>query len=244
VKLKTQLSAVLLFVASLHFSDLHAAELSARAVVRAEHRATLSSQQAGVISEFPIEERAEFSEGDVLARLHCRLQQAQMNSAQAELEASQLRKRNFERLSELASSSALELELSRLEVKLSQARLEAAVEMVDRCTVTAPFDGVLANRLVNAYENVDANQPILEIVGNDQLELVIIAPQEWLGFVTVGFGFEFQSESGALRAKGELLGLPVIVDTASQTIELIGQISDADSRLLPGMTGTVVLHHE
>lgn len=221
-----------------------AAQLEARALLRAERSAVLSSQLDGQVVNFPISEKSAFQQNDVLVEFDCILQQADLKSANADLQAARLKRDNMERLSALSSTSEVDVQLARIDVQRAEARVEATNEMVQRCRLRAPYDGKVVRHLVNQFENVPADTQIVEIIDNNALEVVVIAPQGWLQVLRRGSTFKFTPNGIDRVYTGIVSALPVAVDTASQTVEIVGQLDAVHPELIPGMNGTFVIEYD
>ncbi|MGE5176155.1 MAG: efflux RND transporter periplasmic adaptor subunit [Hyphomicrobiales bacterium] len=168
--------------------------------VESRHTARVGAERAGRVATIPKREGATFRKGDVLLTLEDTTERTRLTAAIRDREAlaaaldgfkasERLARSDFDRTSELhakglVSAETLDAAQSRLDGatadrKSAEAKLESATSAVAiarddlaHMRVTAPFDGVVANRLVEVGESVVPGQALLELVDPDHLYVV------------------------------------------------------------------------
>lgn len=209
-----------------------------RGLVEPRAEAVLSAEIAGRLTDLPVEEGAAFAAGDVLAAFDCALYEAQLNQAEAAALAARRQLANNRQLAQYNSIGALEVALSEAAVLEAQATVEVAQVIVDRCTVTAPWDGVMAAHLAQAQESVGEGADLVAILAAAGEEIDLIVPSAWLAWLAPGQPFDFAVDElgSSHRAVVERLGARV--DPVSQTVRVTGRFADPPGDLIPGMSGT------
>ena len=116
-----------------------------------------------------------------------------------------------------------------------------AEEQVDRCTVVAPFDGVLSDLLVGVGEQVAVGSPIARIVGPDRLELVLRIPASCRGRVVPGDRVVIRRTVTADPIDAVIARVSPIDDATTRTMTVYVEIDGSDGRIVPGLfvSGTV-----
>lgn len=165
--------------------------------VKARARARLGVEAAGRVAEIPYRENARVSKGALLLRLDPATERTRLEAARRDLQvvtatlesaraAAALARREYDRTRELherqlASQQQLDEARARLDsaeadARAAQARLRSAQSAValarDQLThleIRAPFEGVIAHRLVEVGEQVTPGQPLLELVREEGL---------------------------------------------------------------------------
>ncbi|ANG62759.1 efflux transporter periplasmic adaptor subunit [Marinobacterium aestuarii] len=213
-------------------------ERRARGVLRARDQAVLSSELAGRIIEMPYTDGQAFKKDAVLVRFDCSAYQAQLNAAQAAVRAAREELNHKKQLASFNSVGRFEVALA--EARQAQAQAEARVYQVQvrRCTVSAPFDGQVVQRQVQPHESVSGGTPLLGIVDNRTLEVQLLVPSNWLGWLHPGQRFEFVPDETGQPLAVEVKRLGARIDEGSQTLLLIGTLPPDAAGLLAGMSGS------
>ncbi|MGR7921638.1 efflux transporter periplasmic adaptor subunit [Zobellella denitrificans] len=210
----------------------------ARGVIRSAHQAVLSAEQAGRITDIGHAEGEAFEQGEVLVRFDCSAYRAQLDAANAAARAATEELNHNRQLAELNSVGRYAVSLA--QARLAQAQAEARVfqVQVERCQLKAPFSGQVVSRKVQPFESVTAGTPLLDIVDNKALELHILVPSRRLNQLAPGQPFTFVPDETGIPLEARISRLGARIDEGSQTLLLIGAISDAPDDLLAGMSGT------
>jgi HlyD family secretion protein len=165
--------------------------------VKARSRARLGVEAHGRVAEIPYRENDHVKRGALLLSLDPATERTRLQAARRDLQvvtatlesarsAATLARQQHDRTAELharqlASQQQLDEARSRLEtaqadLRAAEARLRSAQSAValarDQLThleIRAPFDGVIAHRLVEIGEQVTPGQPLLELVGEGGL---------------------------------------------------------------------------
>ena len=176
--------------------------------VEASRMADLAFQVSGVLTSLPVREGERAAKGTTLAQLRqdefqARLQtvQGQLEQAKSQLQAVQTRlanaKTEYERFSRLVGTSAVsrsefdaaetayrvaqddqrsqEASVRSLEARVSEIKLQAGDS-----TLRAPYDGIVAQRLVEAGQNVTANAPVIRFQNVDEIDIVVDVPESFM----------------------------------------------------------------
>ena len=211
----------------------------ARALIEPRAEAILSSEIGGRILDLPVDAGERFAKGDVLVAFDCSFHQADLRAARAELTRARRTLDNKRQLARLNSVGQLEVALAEADVSKARAQVETRQLFVDRCRLTAPYDGRVVERPVNAYETVGTDKELMSVIAEGGLKIRLIVPSRWLAWLEAGQRFQIEiDETGGTHA-AEVSTIGARIDPVSQTLPLQGELIDPDTpRLLPGMSGT------
>lgn len=224
--------------------------------VTAAQHATLSFQISGKLATLNAREGLKVQPGDVVAKLDdsdwkiaLRDRQASYNKAHAD----------FKRASELVEKGHIaRREYDSLKASLASARaaLEQARRTLQYATLEAPFAGSITRRLVNDFEQVGAQQPIVELADLTTLEIKFDLPEVIMQRVQRrGQEAARQETEGRVFARFESLPgerFPLSFEEAAgsadpetQTFEVTFTLARPDNlQVLPGMSVTVIANME
>jgi len=203
----------------------------------AYQQSVLSSELSAKISSMPFREGDTFHEGQALVSFDCGLFRAQLNKAEASAEAARQTLKVDQRLAQLNSIGALDVDLAAAKVKETEAEAGAMRATVSKCTLAAPFPGRVAKLDAQAYEFVSPGKPLLEILDTRHLELQMIVPSKWLSWLKTGGHFTVKVDELDKEYSAHIVRIGARIDPVSQSIALAGEVDGGHPELLPGMSG-------
>jgi len=209
-----------------------------RALVTTSSWAVLSSEVLARIASLPRRPGERFRAGDVLVTFECAAYSAQRAAYAAEARQASRQLEAQERLLELGSGGALDVEIARATLDRARANLELQDVILKRCRILAPYDGSVVRWGAQAHQTVAVGDEVIEIVGTKDLELELIAPSAWLEWLTIDqpIAARIDETGGQVRAKVVRIGARI--DPVSQTVPVYAAIVEGGEGLSPGMSGT------
>lgn len=171
----------------------------------------------------------------------------QATLAQLDLAAGQLER--IEALVErgVASSSALDEGRSRVEglranLRAQEDQVRAAELRLGKASVRAPFDGIVAERSVEAGQYVSVGTPLLTLVDLSTVEMEASAPVSAGATLRPGQPVEIAVDGVERVFQGEVARISPVARDGTRTLPVFIRIPNDDGLLLGGMfaTGQVV----
>lgn len=211
--------------------------------VRAVQRVDLAFNVPGQIIEFPVTDGQSLPAGALIARLDPADYETALAAARAELDAASA---DYERLRQLWDKSQAvpraEVERKRTAMDVARSRFAAAQKELDGTRLTAPFAGVVARRLADNFQNVQAKEPVVSLQSPDALEIVIHVPERVVrGEPKRVAGFAVFADLPKRRFPVTLESFATEADPQTQTYEaVLGLTPPPDLRVLPGMAVEVL----
>ncbi|EKV28544.1 Membrane-fusion protein [Caenispirillum salinarum AK4] len=213
-------------------------ELAARGLLVPAREAVLSSDIAGRLTDMPVRPGEAFEEGAVLAAFDCRLYEARLSEAEGRLAAARSKLASNRQLRQLGSIGDLEVAIARGETAEAQGAVNAAAVLVDRCRVTAPWSGHVVDWRARPQESVEAGAELLEIIDDTALEVEVIVPSPWLGWLAPGHDLTVLVDETGTEHPATITRLGARVDPVSQSVTVVARLTDEAPRLVAGMSGT------
>lgn len=208
-----------------------------RVQLMSRNAVTISSELSAKIARLPVAEGASFAKGQALVEFDCSSFRAQLNKAQASLGAARQLVKVNTRLAELNSIGALEISQAEGKAKESAAEVSYMQTVVAKCAIGAPFAGRVAKRHAAPFQYLNPGNPVLDIVDVGPMELRMLVPSKWLGWLKPGHRFNVQVDELGRTLTASIVRLGARIDPVSQSIPAIGVIDAPDAALLPGMSG-------
>ena len=158
--------------------------------VQGGKRADLSFRVSGTLSRIYVEKGASVKRGTLLATLdprdfNTRISQAQsaLSQAQAQYNNAQADFKRYENLYKQKviaraqyDSVKTQVDVAKSAVNSANANLKSARDALKDTELRAPFDGIIANRTVENYQDVTAKQTIFSLQDLNALEIVFNIP--------------------------------------------------------------------
>jgi RND family efflux transporter MFP subunit len=211
-----------------------------RGQLRSSQFTLLSAGIAAKIVAFPFSHGDRVTKKQLLVRFDCRSQHAEQAVIAAKLKATQVKYEVHKKLSKLNNISQLELNQSEAEVRVMEAEHKKVAALISECKIHAPFDGVITQKNVQAFQYVREGEPLLELVNSDQLEVEMVIPSVWLQWLKNDTPFSLLLDESSQLIEGKVSRIVGSIDPVSQTLRVIGVFPTKENSLLPGMSGEVV----
>lgn len=181
------------------------------------------------------------NQGDVLAKLDTRSLSAQLASAEASIAEARathsLAVATVERQQRLAANGHVSLQAvdeAVAQADTAQARIAAARAnasalrvQISLATITAPFAGVVTQRLADEGVIANPSQPIFELVERDQLEARIGLTQELAATMVPGAEYDLVGAQGNVPAR--LRSVTGVIDRSFRTVTAVFDLEDPET---------------
>jgi len=219
------------------------------AVVEAEKESQLSFGASGKIEKFEVKESQKVMSGEMIAELDDTDAKIKLKSSRADYDKA---KADFNRASELVKQGHISRsDYDQVNAKYvnAEAQLAAAEQGINNTKIKAPFTGVIAKRLVKKYEEVSANQVVVELHDLSSLLVKINVSEKIMqvsqrnkmnrSFYVVFDGFKDQQFPVYFKE------VVTRADDDNQTYETTFSLPLTKNKLiLPGMTGVLTVDQQ
>ena len=212
----------------------------------------VKARVAGRLAEVLVREGDKVTKGQVLARFEATELQAKVNERQSAVDAAradarwttrdradkeQLASRNI--VSQSAADQARSAAESRTSmVAVAEAQLEVARKNLADAEVTAPFDGVVGERIANQGESLPIDGKILALLDTSHVEIAAQMPAADVVRLRVGLAAIATLEGfGDKPFNGRITRISPTAQAGSRSIPVYVEILDRDDGLRGGLFG-------
>jgi len=223
----------------------------------ATQEANLSFRVAGTVDRIPVDIGAQVKRGELLARLDTQDYQVALNNAEAQLRKAraglELAESEYARVARVfdkdpgAVSKSMvdvrkaELDTAKAQVVSAQAAVESAQDNLGYTALKAPFDGVVVEKFVEQFEDVQAKQQILRLLDNSRIEFTVQIPETLMEHIDkvedTGAYVVFDAAPGVqVPAKLKEVGKEASKTTRTYPVTLIMDQPES-FKILAGMAG-------
>lgn len=213
------------------------------AIVEATEDALLAFRVSGQLEQLLILPGTAVKQGDLLAKLDPTDYQLAVESAQANYDLALSQFKRSEQLLSQQLVSRSGFDESKAQLQVTDAALKVAKTNLAYTELRAPFDGHVAKRFVQNFENISAQQSILSLQNNKTIDIAIQLPEDFLANINKASDYQpevkFEAQKKAtFRAK--LKEYDTEANSATKSFKVVFTLANpTDFNVLPGMSATV-----
>ena len=217
----------------------------------------MSFRVAGNVNKITVDVGDNVKQNDLLARIDPRDYQVELNNAKAELSKAtsglELADSEYARVARvfdkdpgavsksMVDSRKAELAVAGAQVESARAAVDKASDNVKYTYLKAPFDGVVVEKFVEQFEDVQATHPIIRVLDNSSIEFTVQIPETLMEHIdivrNIGAYVVFDTYPGIeVSAKIKEIGKEASKTTRTYPVTLIMDQPDG-LKILPGMAG-------
>jgi membrane fusion protein (multidrug efflux system) len=233
-----------------------------------EHQVDVTAQRDGVVASIFSEASTRVKAGAVLARLDDRQLAANLEAAraktrsieadlknwQAEAEVMQADYARAQKLWDLKLISEEQLQHAKFKAESEQWDIRRVRELLstsgqeerslelelEKASVTAPFDGLVARRYVRVGQAVARGERLFWLTAEAPLRMRFTLPEKFVGHLKKGQELPLTSPNAPReRHTAKVIEVSPVIDPSSGTIEVLAEVMGARGELRPGMTASV-----
>jgi membrane fusion protein (multidrug efflux system) len=210
--------------------------LSAIGTMVAVQGVTVSADLPGTVERIQFNSGQAVREGDVLAVLDTRQEQAQLAALEAQRELARI---TFERMQGLLKErviSQAELDRATAEFRQTDARVGEVRAVIDRKKIHAPFSGILGLRQVNLGQYLAGGGELVTLQSLSPIYANFGVPQQAASQVSVGRAVRITTgEASGAQWMGRVTAIDSKVDEATRNIQIQATFANPGGTLRPGM---------
>jgi RND family efflux transporter MFP subunit len=135
-------------------------------------------QAGGQIIQLPFDEGQSVASGRLLAKLDDEQLRYQLEALQVTLEGYQNDLKRYENLVKGDATPAVNLERTQLSIRSTQAQIKQLRKQVANTVITAPFAGIVTEKMVEKGSIVPVGAPIAKITDIATLKLIVDVPEK------------------------------------------------------------------
>ncbi|WP_174136239.1 efflux RND transporter periplasmic adaptor subunit [Parasulfitobacter algicola] len=211
--------------------------------IAARETVDLSFDVGGRMEVFPVLEGQAVAKDGLIARLDLAQYERAVEQAELSLDQAARELQRAQALVSTNSASRVRAQDAQTTRNLADIQLRAAKEALADAQLTAPFDGIVANRLVATYTNIQPGQPIVRLHDMSEIRVEVDVPERLFQQFGSFDDISFTAELPALES-----AVPLTVREFTAETGTIGQTylvslalpAGKYPNLIPGATATVI----
>jgi RND family efflux transporter MFP subunit len=222
-------------------------------VIRARRTSNLGFERGGLIVDVSVDLGEHVKKGDVLARLDDNTLRADLAAAKASVKQVEAQRAiaasTYQRQKALLAKGHISAQrLEEIDANflaadaaktVAQAQANTLKARLKLLQITAPYDGVIAERYSDEGSIAASGAPVFLLVEDGALEVRVGLPSTRIADMKIGEDYTFNTS--ATRFEARLRGLSGQVEQATQTISAVFDIKPVNQNLIPGQTARLSL---
>jgi RND family efflux transporter MFP subunit len=192
----------------------------AAGTVRSARRAELATRLVGRVESVAVRPGDRVRTGQLLLTVERASLTAAERQAASAVELASANLRRVERLYADSAMPLVQLESARDALAQAEGQVRAVRADLGYADIRAPFDGMVASRLVDPGDNAAPGQPLLVIEDRGAREIVVTVPDELRQWLRPGQEVAVEIGAGRQRVTARTLAVVVGADPQSPTVEL------------------------
>ena len=208
--------------------------------LQAAERAAIAAKVTGVITRMPVVLGSTVQAGDLLVTISAEEIVARLNQAEAQLAQA---KRNLEREQNLFQKNAATAETVKSMQDLhamAQAGNREAKAMLGYTTITAPFDGLVTQKMATSGDLAMPGMILLQIENNRKLQVRTAVPESLVLHLHTGDVLTVKVDAATVEIPGTIAEIAPVADPGSRTAAVILDLP-LESNLRAGQFARVLL---
>jgi len=216
--------------------------ISAVGTVRASDGVDVTTEIAGLVRSIHFKSGDDVKQGQVLVQLNADSDVARLHSLEAEAELARTTYERDRRQFAVKAISQAVLDVSRADLKSKQAQVKQQAAIVEKKTITAPFDGRIGISTVSPGQYLNPGSPIATLQAIDMVYVDFTVPQQEIAQIKLGQSVSVTTDTYPDHPfQGTITAFNAKVDPQTRNIEIEATLDNSRHRLLPGMFAEVQL---
>jgi membrane fusion protein (multidrug efflux system) len=210
--------------------------LTAVGSIDPQNGVTLAPEVMGTVTEITVADGSLVAKGDLLLRLDTSSEEAQLRSADAQVELAKLNTDRTQKLRADNTVSQSELDTAEATLKQNQANADVIRAAIEKKTIRAPFTGRIGIWQVNVGTTLDARRPLVSLQSLTPVYVDFSMPQQDLSQLKTGLPVQVICDAYPdENFSGTLTAINPDLDAATRSVPLRATFENTNQLLRPGM---------
>ncbi len=196
---------------------------------------TVAAELDGKITEIDFEAGSNVAAGDVLVRQDTSVEEAQLRSAEANVELSGVNLKRTKELLDKATVSQAQYDADAATSKQAAAAADNIRATIAKRTIKAPFAGRLGIRLVNLGQNLKAGDAIVSLQALNPIFVDFYISQDEMGPLATGLQVRLSGDGVSAGIVGKITAISPDIDASTRNVRVQATVDNAAGHLRPGM---------
>ncbi|OAN44903.1 efflux RND transporter periplasmic adaptor subunit [Magnetospirillum moscoviense] len=210
--------------------------LSAVGTLSAVNGVDIAAQGAGLVKDISFQSGQNVKKGQVLLRLDTDVEMADLRSAQADTDLARISANRQRTLVKTDAVSKAAVDKAEAELKVKEAKVAGIRALVDKKSVTAPFEGILGVRKIDLGQYLQPGQAIVNLQDLSTMLADFTVSQRDLAALAPGQTVRMTTDAWPGHAfEGTIAAIEPQVEAKTGMVAAQARFPNIEGRLRPGM---------
>ena len=194
----------------------------------------LGVEAGGIVQEILFTANDRVGSGQRLVQIDDRMERADVEAAQAQLDLSREQLSRQESLRQRGVTSVSELDVARADATAAQASLTRLTAVMEQKALTATFVGIIGIPQVDVGQYVEPGTVYATLQDIDTLRVDFSVPEQQIRLIEVGMPLTASTEVDGSTARGRIVAIEPRIDPNSRLVLVRGEIDTKEGTITPG----------
>jgi membrane fusion protein, multidrug efflux system len=194
----------------------------------------LGVEAGGIVETIQFRANDRVEAGEQLVQIDDRMERADVEAAQAQLDLSREQLNRQQSLRERGVTSVSELDIARADATNAEAALVRLTAVMEQKALTAPFDGIIGIPRIEVGAYVEPGTVYATLQDVDTLRVDFSIPEQQIRLIEVGMPLTASTEVDGSTARGEIVAIEPRIDPNSRLVLVRGEIDTEEGTISPG----------
>lgn len=194
----------------------------------------LGVEAGGIVQDILFTANDKVEEGQRLVQIDDRMERADVEAAQAQLDLSREQLGRQESLRQRGVTSVSELDIARADATAAQASLTRLTAVMEQKALTAPFDGKIGIPQIDVGQYVQPGTVYATLQDTDTLRVDFSIPEQQIRLIAVGMPVTASTEVDGSTATGRIVAIEPRIDPNSRLVLVRAEIDTDEGTITPG----------
>ena len=187
------------------------------ATIEPVRRAAIAARVTGTITKLPVVLGSRVKRGDLLVGISAREIASRVVQAKAQRDQARRNLKREQKLLKKNASTSETVKSLQDQYTMAEAAFQEATTLAGYTTITAPFDGVITQKMVNPGDLATPGMVLLKLEDETELQAVAAVPESLINRIKAGDKFMVQVPSADLTITGTVTEIGPAADPLSRT---------------------------
>ncbi|KQS24838.1 efflux RND transporter periplasmic adaptor subunit [Dyadobacter sp. Leaf189] len=210
-------------------------QIFASGTVLPNEEVNLMAETSGRLVKLNIQEGAQITKGQLIAKINDRELQAQLQKVAYNQDLSKKIEARQKKLLNVEAINLEEYDVTSNNIRLLEAEKEVLQAQLEKTEIRAPFSGRIGLKYISEGAYLAPGTPIVTIVQSNPVKIDFTVPEKYSPNIRIGNTVKFSLDGDPATYNAKILAIDPKVDEDLRTLRIRAVAQNPSNRFVPGM---------